>query len=77
MGRVDEQRDAFLSQIINESIHAAETADARRQGQRLRVGSAPGQRNHRVEIGAIRQTFRQSAGFGRAAQNQDTVLGHG
>lgn len=77
MGRVDEQVDAFLSQVIDESVDAAETTDARRQGQGLGVGSAAGQRNRRNEIRTPRQPFGQPARFGRAAENQDTVLGHG
>jgi len=77
MGGVNEQANAFLSQVINQTLGAAETADARRQGQGLWIGGATGQRNRGLDIATPRQLFGQAARFGRAAQDQDTVLGHG
>lgn len=77
MGRVDEQVDTFLSQVINQALGATEAADAGRQGQGLGIRGSPGKRNRRVDIVAQRQSFRQRACLGRATEDQDTVLAHG
>lgn len=77
MRRVNKQVDIFLSQVISQPLDAAKAADSRRQRQGLRVGRAPGERNHRVDIRSQRQDFSQAACLGRAAQDQDTVFAHG
>lgn len=77
MGRIHEQVDAFLSQIIDQALDTAEAADPGRQGQGPRIRRAAGKRNRRVDITARCDSFRQRAGLGRAAENQDTVLAHG
>ena len=65
MGRVDQQVDIFLSQVIDQAVDTAEAADSRRQGLRLGVGGAAGQRDRGVEIAAQREFFGQFPGFRR------------
>lgn len=77
MGGVNEQIDAFLCQITNQSVGASEAANAGRQGQGLGIGSPSGERYHRGDILALRQPFGQPSRLGRAAQDQDAVLVHG
>lgn len=77
MRRIDQKIDPFFSQVINQSIGAAKAADTRRQGQGLGVDRTAGQRDHRRNIIASGQFLGQLARLGRAAEDQDTVLGHG
>lgn len=77
MGGIDEQRNVFFSQVINQSIDAAEAADAGRQRQRFGIDRAAGKRYGRVAIAALRQGFRQSARLGRAAEDENMRIAHG
>lgn len=77
MGRVDEQVDACLSQVINESVDAAEATDPAWQGQGLGIAGAARKRHRRVESAGCRKLLGQTAGLCRAPQNQNAALAHG
>lgn len=77
MGRINKQIDAFLSQIINQAFYTPEASDSSRQGQGLGIDGSACKGNRRFDIVAPCQAFRQAPRLGRAAQDQDAVLGHG
>ena len=81
MGRIDQHLDAFLSQIIDEAVDAAEAANPRGQRQWFRIAGPACERNRRDDVVAFCQLFGQPARLGRAAEDQDAegmrMLAHG
>ena len=71
MRSVDQNVDAFRSEIIGQTRSAAEAADPDGYGMRNRRSGAAGERQRHLEIAAPGQAFAQHAGFGSAAENED------
>ena len=69
MGGVDHNIDLFRAQISDKSVHAAEAADAARNGNGQGILGAPGQRQDGAQVVAPGQSARQLAGLCRATKN--------
>jgi len=71
MGGVDQMADALATQIIDEAVHPAESADARLQRLRHRRLGSPGVGIAAVDSGR-RQRAGEAAGVLRAAEDEGT-----
>jgi len=77
MGGVHKQVDIFFSQVISQSLDAAEAADSRRQGQGFGVDRPSGKRYGGVETAALGDSFGQRARLRRAAEDENVGIAHG
>jgi hypothetical protein len=71
MRRIDDSFDALVLQEANESLNAAETADAGWDGQGSGIAGATGQGHEGTELGPACQPIRERGSLGGAAQNEN------
>ncbi len=74
MGRVDDMRDSFSTNVFGKAVRAAEAADAGRQRLVRRGAGAPPVGIDRVEP-RTRRSVREQIGIARSAQNEGACHG--
>ena len=70
MGRINHALDALCPEIGAEPVNAAEPANARRDGLRLRLARAAGKRKHGMNVRQLGNARRKRARFARTAEDQ-------
>jgi hypothetical protein len=71
MGGIDQHVDILGREMGGKAVDAAEAADPDRHRMRYDVPDPAGERNGDVKVRVSGQPFRQFAGLGRAAKNED------
>lgn len=73
MRGIDQGVDMFGGEISGQSFRAAKTADPHRNRLSRRRFGAAGERQHRFDVGAIRQQSRELPRFRRAAEYENVL----
>jgi hypothetical protein len=71
MSRIDQHVDAFCPEMAGEAVDPAEAADPHRHRMGYDLLHPAGERDGDGEAGRPGKPFRQFAGLGRAAKNED------
>lgn len=76
MGCVDQQADGVFGKVSRQTVDAAKSADANRNGMGDRIFRAASERKAHIQISAPGKAFRQLPRFGRSTQDENASLGH-